>query len=57
MRYQVEFHMEWVKFEVEADSEDDAETKVKEAVYITSDLKDLTVAEGGEFEVQEVYEY
>lgn len=57
MRYQVEFHMEWVKFEVEADSEDDAETKVKEAVYIASDLKDLTVAEGGEFEVQEVYEY
>lgn len=57
MRYQVEFHMEWVKLEVEADSEDDAETKVKEAVYITSDLKDLTVAEGGEFEVQEVNEY
>ena len=54
MKYRVEFNMEWVEFEVEADSEEDAEKKVREAVYVTSDDKGMMKEQAGEFALQGV---
>ena len=54
MKYRVEFNMEWVEFEVEADSEEDAEKKLREAVYVRSDEKGRMMEQAGEFALQGV---
>ncbi len=57
MKYSVEFHMMFVKAEVEADSEKEAEEIVKEGVYITTELGSLPHLEDyGEFELAMIEE-
>ena len=51
MRYEIEFDIRFAKFSVEANSESEAEEKIKSAVFISSDDKIVDMESEGEFEL------
>ena len=51
MRYEIEFDIRFAKFAVEANSESEAEEKIKSAVFINSDDKTVDMESEGEFEL------
>ena len=51
MRYEIEFDIRVAKFSVEANSESEAEEKIKSAVFINSDDKTIDMESEGEFEL------
>ena len=51
MRYEIEFDIRFEKFSVEANSESEAEEKIKSAVFINSDDKTVDMESEGEFEL------
>ena len=51
MRYEIEFDIWFAKFSVEANSESEAEEKIKSAVFINSDDKTVDMESEGEFEL------
>ena len=59
MKYSVEFHMMFIKAEVEADSEEEAEQIASEEVYITTDWANpylRSLENYGEFELVTIEE-
>ena len=51
MRYYIECDIRFAKFSVEANSESEAEEKIKSAVFISSDDKIVDMESEGEFEL------
>ncbi len=57
MKYLVEFHRMFIKVEVEANSEEEAEKKAMEEVYLTTDYKQsIQTEDDGEFELAMIEE-
>ena len=51
MRYEIEFDIRIAKISVQANSESEAEEKIKSAVFINSDDKTIDMESEGEFEL------
>ena len=57
MKYNVEFSVQWASVYIEADSEEEAEKKLHEGVYITTEPKSgIEQNDGGEIEVHYIDE-
>ena len=57
MKYNMEFSVQWASVYIEADSEEEAEKKLNEGVYITVEPKSgIEQNDGGEIEVHYIYE-
>ena len=57
MKYNMEFSVEWASVYIEADSEEEAEKKLNEGVYITVEPKSgIEQNDGGEIEVHYIDE-
>ena len=57
MKYNVEFSVQWASVYIEADSEEEAEKKLNEGVYITVEPKSgIEQNDGGEIEVHYIDE-
>tara|TARA_B100000745_G_C20073273_1_gene366453 strand:- start:284 stop:463 length:180 start_codon:yes stop_codon:yes gene_type:complete len=58
MKYNMEFSVQWASVYIEADSEEEAEKKLNEGVYITVEPKSgIEQNDGGEIEVHQIDEY
>ena len=58
MKYNMEFSVQWASVYIEADSEEEAEKKLNEGVYITVEPKSgIEQNDGGEIEVQYIDEH
>ena len=57
MKYNMEFSVQWAAVYIEADSEEEAEKKLNEGVYITVEPKSgIEQNDGGEIEVHYIDE-
>ena len=57
MKYNMEFSVQWASVYIEADSEEEAEKKLNEGVYITVEPKSgIEQNHGGEIEVHYIDE-
>jgi DNA-dependent RNA polymerase auxiliary subunit epsilon len=57
MKYNMEFSVQWASVYIEADSEEEAEKKLNEGVYITVEPKSgIEQNDGGEIEVHYIDE-
>ena len=57
MKYNVEFSVQWASVYIEADSEEEAEKKLNEGIYITVEPKSgIEQNDGGEIEVHYIDE-
>ena len=57
MKYNMEFSVQWASVYIEADSEEEAEKKLNEGVYITIEPKSgIEQNDGGEIEVHYIDE-
>ena len=57
MKYHMEFSVQWASVYIEADSEEEAEKKLNEGVYITVEPKSgIEQNDGGEIEVHYIDE-
>ena len=57
MKYNMEFSVQWASVYIEADSEEEAEKKLNEGIYITVEPKSgIEQNDGGEIEVHYIDE-